>query len=70
MSGLFPKPPKIPPPPAPKPMPDPNDPEARAARRREMEAIQSRGGRAAMNMEMGSAGGTIAGGAYSKTKLG
>jgi len=51
-------------------MPDPNDPEARAARRREMEAIQSRGGRAAMNMEMGSAGGTIAGGAYSKTKLG
>lgn len=69
MSGLFPKPPKIPPAPTPKPMPDPNDPEAMAARRRAFEEARMRGGRDKMNL--GNAEGrTIAGGDYSNSKLG
>ena len=45
MSGLFPKPPKIPPPPKPKPMPDPDDLQARQARRAQMEMSRQRAGR-------------------------
>ncbi len=71
MSSLFnPKTPDIPPPPAPKPMPDPDDPKARAARRMAMEEMMRRGGRASTNLERNEGGGTIAGCAYSKTKLG
>jgi hypothetical protein len=51
-------------------MPDPDDPKARAARRMAMEEMMRRGGRASTNLERNEGGGTIAGGAYSKTKLG
>jgi len=65
MSGLFPKPPKIPPPPKPKPMPDPDDLEARQARRQEMEMARRRGGRESTILSSEGAGGD-----YSKKSLG
>lgn len=66
MSSLF-KTPDIPKPPKPVPMPDPNDQQARAARRQQMEAMRTRGGRESTILSSDTAS---SGGDYSKKSLG
>lgn len=50
MGALFSPRPKPPPPPPPQPMPDLMDPAVLAAKRRPLESLQGRGGRASTNL--------------------